>query len=100
MGVNLLLHDEVRLRVERAIAEIGSVNVPVLAASLHSAFPLENRLDIERLVLGFAEINSAAILFDSHDGLEHPADIALIIEFICEDPENLELPQSQVALAR
>ena len=101
MKVNLPLHEEVRRQVELAIVEIGSVNVPVIAASLHSAFPLKSRLDIEKLVLGFAEMNNAAILFDSRDGLEpSPDDVALIIEITCEDPENLEIPYTQVILAR
>lgn len=91
MSYSSSLCEDANRSVLRAISEIGIVNIPVTAAEIlarHQSEALSPR-DAERLVLGFAELHSAAIEFD-----RTPSDTyagGLLIEIVQGDfDENSE----------
>jgi hypothetical protein len=57
-------HADVSHQVRLAIYERGIVNISTLAEEIRQKYPYENVFDIERLVLGFANLFGCPILFD------------------------------------
>ncbi|QKD02702.1 hypothetical protein [Mesorhizobium loti] len=58
------LRDDLNYTLVKTIYEYGIVNVPVLAAQLTGRHDNLSLADAERLVLGFAQLYGAPIVFD------------------------------------
>jgi hypothetical protein len=58
------LRDDLNYTLVKTIYEFGIVNVPVLAAQLADRHRDLSFADAERLVLGFAQLYSAPVVFD------------------------------------
>ncbi|RLP26313.1 hypothetical protein [Mesorhizobium sp. YM1C-6-2] len=91
---NPAFYTAVSHQVSRALHEFGIVNVAAIAASLRRQTPSENVYDIERAVLGYANLIGAPILFDRAlgGGFDKPGrgeSRGLLVEFFEGDPDAL-----------
>jgi hypothetical protein len=87
------LHDEIDRRVVLSIYEFGMVNIPVIAGKISKRYDVKNLVDIEHLVLGYAQFYNAAIVFDrSPEALESPVgddNDGMLLQFVDAKVEPL-----------
>ncbi len=80
--------DEARRLVAEAAKADGIVNVPVIARDIHERFPQQPLFELERIVLGFAELSGVPIVFDDPRG--HASGQGLLLEFVTEGDDEID----------